>query len=540
MLNLILMQENSSNFNTNLKPIDMFSKKILIIDEPLIAYSIKSNLLKEGFETVFIALTENQALEVIKSCTPDIILSDIDLGPNNPSGIDLVTKIKSNYHIPVIYITAHASKEIIDQAKVTDPAGFVSKPVSITHLMSVLNIAFYKDDLEIKLRKEREKRERMRLISESNPHLIMRFGQDGEIYYVNPVIRRITGKLPEDYYKRKLTDAEMSEELKFFFNDLIERAREKRRKVFNEGILPTFMGDRHVEVTVIPEFDNDKNFTSALMILNDITDQKIILEDVQIRNKRFSDSVNYSQRIQSAIMPEEDLLKKYFSDAFMFNNPKDVVSGDFPWFYTIDNYCYLACVDCTGHGIPGAFMSIIIHFLLNNIVKGSEPHSPAYILDVLHLFLQRELKQHYTNSSTKDGADISLCRIDLNTKKTEYAGAYRPLIHISENNLKVYKGDRLNIGGERKNKKQKRFKDQILQLAQGDLLCFFSDGITDQFGNGGAGSEEKFGGSRLKEELMSNKDKPLVELSESLKNKLFMWRGENKQTDDMLMIGVKI
>ena len=219
--------------------------------------------------------------------------------------------------------------------------------------------------------------------------------------------------------------------------------------------------------------------------------------------------------------------------------PKDVVSGDFPWFFKKGNHAYIGAIDCTGHGVPGALIRMVTYFTLNNILNKYDDINPANILNFLHVGIKRTLKQHYDNAELKDGCDVGICKINLDTKELEYAGAGRPLIYISDNELQTFKGDRLSVGGYRSPKKKSRFKNYKIQTKKNDFFCVFSDGITDQFGPTEKG-DMKIGGKRIREELLATNTQPLTEISKHLTKTLLDWKQDVKQTDDMLMIGLRL
>lgn len=255
---------------------------------------------------------------------------------------------------------------------------------------------------------------------------------------------------------------------------------------------------------------------------------------VDIQHKNITDSINYASRIQDAIIPKHHELKEKFKDIFIYHQSKDIVSGDFPWYFEIKDHLYLAAVDCTGHGVPGAMMSLIGHLLLNDITK-HEAIDPATILSHLHQGVVKTLKQDAEGKQTADGMDVALCRINVAESEIVFAGAHRPLYHISNGDLKIYPGDKFPIGGNQY-KGKNTYSNYKLRLGHGDSVYFFSDGLTDQFGGPNG---LKIGPRRIREILIENAQLGMNEQHEKMKSSFDEWKGQNKQIDDLLLIGIK-
>jgi serine phosphatase RsbU (regulator of sigma subunit) len=168
---------------------------------------------------------------------------------------------------------------------------------------------------------------------------------------------------------------------------------------------------------------------------------------VENQNKRITESINYSRKIQSAINPTEEDLLKYNPDSFILYLPKDVISGDFPWLFETGDYLYLAAVDCTGHGVPGAMMSMIGNLLLNDIINDGQVLMPSVILRRLHEAVVKTLKQDSSEGNSNDGMDIGLCCIDKKNQEVIFSGAHRPLFFMRDGVIEVISGDKFPIGG---------------------------------------------------------------------------------------------
>jgi serine phosphatase RsbU (regulator of sigma subunit) len=229
------------------------------------------------------------------------------------------------------------------------------------------------------------------------------------------------------------------------------------------------------------------------------------------------------------------LINKALPNSFILYKPRDVVSGDFPWFVQIKNDIFIAAVDCTGHGVPGALLSLIGYFLLNDIVRSRKITDPGKILDLLDEGVTQTLRQDQDDSATKDGMDIALCRINTETRVVEYAGAHRPLWIMKSGAMDEIKGNKFPIGGGIF-KNQTNFTTHQLQLADGDSIYFSSDGFPDQFG----GPEvRKFGPKKTREIVERVHKMPMQEAAVVFDQEWEAWKGDHKQTDDVLLIGIK-
>lgn len=256
---------------------------------------------------------------------------------------------------------------------------------------------------------------------------------------------------------------------------------------------------------------------------------------LEAQNKRVAESINYSKKIQHAINPCEDDLKSYLNDSFILYKPKDVISGDFPWMFKKGKYLYLAAVDCTGHGVPGAMMSMIGSLLLNDIVNGEEDFLPSEILLKLHWAVVKTLKQDEPGSNSSDGMDIGLCRLDLETDDLIFAGAHRPLVYLRDGEIHQFKGDRYPIGGMQYRGKNK-YSDHETTIKKGDAFYVFSDGLPDQIGGP---EKKKFMMSKIKEIIIENQNLSMEDMKQYMNQSFENWMGDNKQIDDVILIGFK-
>jgi serine phosphatase RsbU (regulator of sigma subunit) len=266
--------------------------------------------------------------------------------------------------------------------------------------------------------------------------------------------------------------------------------------------------------------------------LDELSKTKDIVEN---QNKRITESINYARKIQMAINPTESDLKGYFPESFIFYLPKDVISGDFPWLFTIDEYVYVAAVDCTGHGVPGAMMSMIGNLLLNDISNDNIVLLPSEILRRLHDAVVSTLKQDSSDGNSNDGMDIGLLRINKSTKEIVYSGAHRPLFLKRNGVIHSYSGDKFPIGGMHY-KGLNQYTNHYISYSDNDSVFIFTDGFPDQIGGQ---DKRKLMAKNLKQFFEDNLELSMDEVKTQLYNYFLSWKGANKQIDDVLVIGIK-
>jgi serine phosphatase RsbU (regulator of sigma subunit) len=296
------------------------------------------------------------------------------------------------------------------------------------------------------------------------------------------------------------------------------------------------LGDRIMNFNAIPEF-NENELETILFVGHDITEAKQIELEIKDKNKKINESINYAQRIQTSILPSNTIIQEYLPKSFIFYLPRDVVSGDFPWFFKKEDILYISAVDCTGHGVPGALLSFIGYFQLNNIVDHDVNYTAGQILDKLHFGVRTTLKQDRIDADARDGMDIAFCRIDLKKKELQYSGAHRPLYLLRDGELLEYKGNRKAIGGiPHRKKAEKDFINHIIEIKKGDKIFIFSDGLPDQVG----GPEgRKYSPQRIRENIVENKDLTMQQYSNLFSSDFKKWKGKTKQIDDVLLIGIE-
>jgi serine phosphatase RsbU (regulator of sigma subunit) len=258
-------------------------------------------------------------------------------------------------------------------------------------------------------------------------------------------------------------------------------------------------------------------------------------DEIEEKNKEITDSIHYASRIQSAILPPADNLESNVSDHFILYMPRDIVSGDFYWINSDKNKLITVAADCTGHGVPGAFMSMLGVAFLNEIVKKNDQTRADEILNQLRVSIIKSLRQTGKEGENKDGMDIALCVYDLEKMKLQFAGANNPLYHIRNEELLVYKADKMPIGIH--SRVNENFTLQEIDLIKGDIFYTFSDGYIDQFGGP---EEKKFLSKQFREFLLTIHKENLKTQQQLLKEKIIDWMSNTTQIDDILVMGIKI
>jgi serine phosphatase RsbU (regulator of sigma subunit) len=265
----------------------------------------------------------------------------------------------------------------------------------------------------------------------------------------------------------------------------------------------------------------------------EITFQKTLIEQ---KNKDITDSIQYAKRIQEAIYPSRQLVKRHLENSFILFKPKDIISGDFYWMATIENKILFAAVDCTGHGVPGALMSIVGCNGLNQAVNEHKLTKPSEILNQLNKTVNHTLNKKKGEVTLQDGMDIALCCFDKEKMMLEYAGAYNPLYLVRDNQLSEIKADRHAVGAYIENE-IKLFTNNEIEVKPGDMVYVFSDGYADQFGGENG---KKFTYKKFKDALNAISRKSTEEQRHSLQSTFEQWKAMHDQVDDVCVIGVRL
>ncbi len=360
--------------------------------------------------------------------------------------------------------------------------------------------------------------ESMALFAQLNPEPVFRFDEEGVILQSNPAANKIFGG---EHITGKLVHDLITGVNELNFRDFI---KENKIHTFDENLGDSILrfklrGISHLGICQIYG--------------SDITERVKAEREVRRQKKDIDDSIQYASRIQNAVLPSSEVMGKYLDDYFIVLKPRDVVSGDFYWMKEKDEKFVLVAADCTGHGVPGAFMSMLGVSFLNEIVNSKENLEADEILNDLRYFVKTTLSQ--SGKRKTDGMDLSLVIIDKKNMKMQFAGAYNHLYFFRDEELQIIKADRMPIGNYVG--KEKPFTREELAIQKGDVFYILSDGYPDQFDKL---SQRKFGSRRLKEKFTLIHKDSMGSQKENLEKTFEEWKADHWQMDDVLVIGGRI
>lgn len=303
-------------------------------------------------------------------------------------------------------------------------------------------------------------------------------------------------------------------------------ARIKQQKTFNYALTGGILFTLALGSLVYRNYHQKKKANILLSEKN---------EKISEQHKEITDSIQYASRIQTAVLPPEEYLTEIIPEHFIFFRPRDIVSGDFYWMKQQGNVCVLTAADCTGHGVPGAFMSMLGITLLNEIVSKHTVDNAAAVLNELREQVKLALRQTGKANEAKDGMDLALCVVNLDAMEMHYAGAFNPLYFLRDGKLEVFKADRMPIGIYLNEKTE--FTNHVIQLEKGDQFYLFSDGFVDQFGGE---KQQKFKTRRFKDLIKDIHHLPMEAQRKQLEMQFDTWKGKLRQVDDLVVLGLRI
>jgi len=402
--------------------------------------------------------------------------------------------------------------------------------------------------------------EKLSIVASKTNNSVVIFDAKGRPEWVNEGFTRMYGFTLDEFIENRgksLFDMIVNSPVK----DTVMECFQFKRPVFYNAILPTKYGTNiWIQTNLTPIIGTNGEIVKVVAIDADISKLKEAEEAIKQQkeelqaqsdllmnvntqlaksNNLLTDSIYYAKRIQEAILPSEDLIKSYFSDSFIFYKPRNIVSGDFFWFSKHDDKIFIAVADCTGHGVSGAFMSMMGNALLNEIVNEKRIYSPDEILAQLNRGVIYALSQGGGSEIIQnDGMDIAICCIDSSEKIINVASANQAIIVIENEKLKQIDGSIFSIGGEFENRTEKKtYQNQIIKLTEGLSIYLFTDGFQDQFGGK---NDKKYSIAKLENTIVENHHKPMEEQKKLFEKEFLNWKGEQKQTDDVLILGFKI
>ncbi len=543
---------------------DKRKSKVLIVDDVKTNLLVLNELLHDVGIEVILADNGKKAIKKAVLYSPDLILLDVIMP--KPDGFEVCASLKKDNKtkgIPVIFLSGKDSTNDVIRGFNAGAVDYVKKPFRkeelLARVFTHLELKHSKDTIkvqneqllfEISQRKKTERKLKEKevkyssLITDLNDAVFRMSFPDCKYEYISAAADKVFGYSKNNFYKtpnfiKKILHPEYQKYYDGNFETSWGVAPTLRYKIIDpQG------NERWIIQANKATFNKEGNLVAVEGIYRNITtgeelqEQKTKLEKT---NKNITSSIRYAQFIQQAVLPSKDFLKQFIPENFILHIPRDIVSGDFYWIKQVENYVAVACADCTGHGVPGAFMSMLGIALLNEVVRLDQHPKASEILNELRKRVKTSLHQDSSIGSASDGMDISLCIIDLDTKEIQYAGANNPLYIIKENSDKKkapelinIKPDRMPIGAYIK---EYPFTNHVLSMDAGDIIYLFSDGYVDQFGGE---KFEKYKVSQFKDFILKHHKKPMEEQKDLLFNEFERWRAGNDQIDDVLVIGVKI
>ena len=419
---------------------------------------------------------------------------------------------------------------------------FMLAPFSLM-VFALYRIVITRDAAEKKIKIQQEEINKknvelsvLSLVATKTNNSIVLFDPKGNIEWVNETFTSFSGHTLKSLFDAGLTtlfNISGNTEIHTIYNDCVSN----KKPVVYEASHIGKSGERlWVINSLSPVVNEQGEITKLIIITSDITDRKNSEDIIKQKNKDILSSINYAKRIQLAVLPHDEVVYRNIPDLFILYKPKDIVSGDFYWFHEIENDGFiLVCADCTGHGVPGAFMTVIGSSLLNQIIIENKVVQPSQILGDLDTLISFTLKQEGDHvNNVRDGMDISLLKVNRVKKEFIFSSAKRPAVFIRDKQLQEIKGSKLSMGGVRE--EEKNFEEVRMNYQEGDILYLFTDGFVDQFG-GEKG--KKFSSKQLRELLSEIHHLPMNEQKQKLEQNIESWKGKLEQVDDICVMGIR-
>lgn len=370
--------------------------------------------------------------------------------------------------------------------------------------------------------------------------LIVVLNKSGSIEYVSKSAQQLLGYNPQDLLGNAWWD------IIRFSKPEGEEVKHKILKTFDNQTITTQTFEHKLKTSAggvkwvrwnVSYLNEDQLIGIGYDITDNKNNEKRLTESnkqLLDQNKDITDSIYYAQRIQQSILQTQEQLRNYFDNSFLLYKPKDIVSGDYYWFYEDELYKYVAAIDCTGHGVPGAMMSMVANSMFKEVFINRKISNPSEILKALDEELEKSINKNQ-DATFNDGMDVSLIRIDKETDELAFAGAFRSILISRDSDITELKGSRYPIGFYSGIEKQ--FDTHLFQLQKNDGVYLFTDGFIDQFGGE---KNKKLNKSNFKDLLRTINDMSMEEQEAFLEYSFNNWKQDNDQTDDVLVIGIKI
>ena len=466
-------------------------------------------------------------------------------------GLDLNIFFKKNADFfKKNFLKSFQGEEVQFEFKTRKDLYYIYKTVPLKNKENKINQILVVAENITKQKKSIEQIEKLSIAVEQSANSIVITDTNGNIEYVNQEFVNNTGYSKNEAIgqnSRILKTDVHSDEIYKNLWDTINSGKTWKGEFCNKKK----NGELFWESSNITPIKNKKGEVyNYVAVKNDITEKRLLniklkkqKNELQIKNNKITASINYAQSIQSAMLPEEYYLKQFLPENFILYLPRDIVSGDFYWVKQVNHQIIITVADCTGHGVPGAFMSMLGIAFLNEIVANlgwKSEIEPDKILKELRLKIKKALFQNEGKKNIQhNGMDMAICILDLENRTLQYSGANMPFCLMRKNQLGTYeinfhKADKMPIG---KYPKEKDFTNKNIILNDDDIIYMFSDGFADQFGGK---KNRKFLTKNFKELLLKHCEKDLLEQKEVLRKTFEIWKKNNKQIDDILVLGFKI
>ncbi len=385
------------------------------------------------------------------------------------------------------------------------------------------------------IEKQKTELERLSIVAEKMSEAVIITDPTGKIEYYNESLIRNSG-YDKDGFEAYFKDFEYLQQLtsQEGIDDVING--------FKNDSQPFMYDSAHIRkdgskmwtaASLSPVYDEKKQLSKIIIVYNDINERKGFSDRLKLQNQEITDSIIYAKMIQDAMLPSESILGNVFDDYCILFQPKDIVSGDFYWLEELGDFCVMVLADCTGHGVPGAFMSMMGSNFLTNIITDNSVRSTCEALKMLDDKVKKALKSEDYHS--RDGMDIVFMAYNKNTKQLLFSGGNNSIFVMRNKTLIKYKGDRLSIGSD--GIEDKEFMEQTIALEKGDVVYTFTDGYKDQFG-GPKG--KKFMEKKLLSLLVENSELPLMNQKSILKETIEKWMEGYEQIDDISLMAFKV
>jgi len=500
---------------------------------------------------------------------PDLIITDWEMPEMN--GIEAVKhlkKLESTKDIPIIMCTGiMTTSENLKMALDSGAVDYIRKPIDKIELQARVysmlklgeshriikeqNYTLEQQKNEIQSQTEELEQvnlelEKLSIVARETSNAVIITDNEGRYIWVNKGYERIFGYELEEVITGKNQKNILNVTNGQYINDLINKSLKTGESVNYEFEAPSKSGKKMwLQTTISPILDKHGSVSKLIAIDSDISKIKeaeleILAQSklLTMKNAQIMDSINYAKRIQDAILPSEALIKSYFPDSFIYFRPKDIVSGDFYWFSVQDEKLFIAAVDCTGHGVPGAFMSLIGNLVLNHIVKEKKIFKPSEILKELNKRVNLALSQSKSeNDQHEDGMDLTVCSFNKRSGEVHIACANHTALILKNDTIFEIEGDSISIGDPIFKNEPIEFTNHIVPFKENSTMYLFSDGYQDQIGGP---KNKKFLSSNLKKILMEHKDEAMEKQLDKLHDAFKKWKGTNKQTDDVLVMGIRL